>query len=1093
MRTFLGLVLLAFFAPTLLAQQPTGSIEGSVTDPQGAIVQNASVSVRSVSTNATRDVTTNSGGHYRITELPPGIYEVRVSATNFKTSVASDIKVNVGQNLPLDVQLEIGVASEQVTVIGGGEAQIDRTDNTVSGVVGIMQIQNLPLNGRNFLDLAQLQPGTEKVDGANFDPTKANYTGVSIAGQAGRSTQITVDGGSVVDNVVGTTVQNFSQDIVQEFQIGISNYDLSTGASATGSVNIVSRSGSNDFHGNGFYYDRHSRFAAYPGLNRLEGDSTLPSALRIRRIPFDRQQFGGTFGGPIKKDRLFFFLNFERNNQHAVVIKNPPSAVVPGFAGFTPNPFNENLGPTAKLDWAFSSKTSLFLRYTHDKNQQIAPFPAGTGIVPRSSTSGIFDSNDQVNINRADGGVLGVTHSFSPAVTNDFRFGYNDFHNAILPLTPGRIELRVYDSPSFAQTWESGTNYITPQVTNQKRDQYRDDLTYVRGTHTFHFGVNEEHTRINGQFAFAKPLARVRLFSRAISTNPSVPAVLATEADFLNTPVRNVAMGIGNDILPFNTKGSYTVNWRSQFYATDTWKLTKNFTLNYGLAYRYDTNLYNVDQSRPAVIAPLFTKGTAPPQTDKRMISPRLGFAYDLGGSGKTVLRGGFGIYYDTTIDNLRLFERADLGPPGAELFLASTALKSPLLPGNHDGSFSDNPASSSGFIRLGTLLSMLPAIRSNIEANAFTCTLPTAVECFQTVSGPIFSSDFRIPYSLQYAAGMQRELPGKMLLQADFNYRKGVHEILVYDLNHAGAVSGPALNTTNSPQCATFSTLCDGPINSTDSSGFSTYKALLVRLDRRFVDGFQFTAAYTLSRLKNFQGDALGLGEGLTNLNNFRQDFGPGGLDRTQRLVLSGVWEIPYFRKSDNGLKKHVLGGWTLSVISTAFSGLPFSAILPDGVDLSGTTAGLTGAGVSYLPGTRPGSIGRNIRSVSQLNKLIDDYNSKYAGKTDPYGTPLRALAHLPNGIQMGGDSVISQDLRITKGFRFSESMKLEVIGEVFNLFNVANLTGVTDIAIPAAEDVGTNPSLNDITTFKSTARVNNVFGTGGTRAAQFGLKFTF
>jgi len=161
-------------------------------------------------------------------------------------------------------------------------------------------------------------------------------------------------------------------------------------------------------------------------------------------------------------------------------------------------------------------------------------------------------------------------------------------------------------------------------------------------------------------------------------------------------------MGIGNATLPFNTKGKYTVNYRTSFYGTDTWKITKNFTLNGGLAYRYDTNLYNTDLPKPAVIAPLFTKGTAPPKNDKRMISPRLGFAYDLGGKGRTIIRGGFGIYYDTTIDNLRLFERADLGPAGAELFLGSGALRSPLFPGG-DGSFGATSTSSSGFIRLGT------------------------------------------------------------------------------------------------------------------------------------------------------------------------------------------------------------------------------------------------------------------------------------------------------------------------------------------------------------------------------------------------------
>ena len=262
--SMLSLVMITMsLAPlSLAAQEPTGAIEGTVTDPQGAVVPNTEVTAKNVATGLTRTANTGDDGRYRIAQLPPGVYEVRVGGTGFKQTVAGDIRVNVGSNVPLDLKLELGGATEEVTVVGGGEAQIDRTDNTVAGVVGTVQIENLPLNGRNFLDLAQLQPGTEIVQGGNFDPTKANYTGVSIAGQAGRSTQITVDGGSVVDNVVGTTVQNFSQEIVQEFQVGISNYDLSTGASATGSVNVVSKSGSNAFRGNAYIYWRDDSFSA---------------------------------------------------------------------------------------------------------------------------------------------------------------------------------------------------------------------------------------------------------------------------------------------------------------------------------------------------------------------------------------------------------------------------------------------------------------------------------------------------------------------------------------------------------------------------------------------------------------------------------------------------------------------------------------------------------------------------------------------------------------------------------------------------------------------------------------------------------------
>src|SRR5258706_4558671 len=484
LRLFTALFV-ALAATAVFAQEPTGSIEGTVKDPQGVVVPNAAVTVHNAAANFTRTATTGDNGHYRISQLPPGAYEVKVAGANFKTSAVSDVVVAVGQTLPLDVQLQVGGASETVTVIGGGEVQIDRTDNTVSGVVNTRQIQNLPLNGRNFLDLAQLQPGVEKVEGGSFDPTKANYTGVSIAGQAGRSAQIAVDGGSVVDNVVGTTVQNFSQEIVQEFQLGISNFDLSTGASSTGSVNIISKSGTNEFHGNGYFYVRDDRWAAFPSLGRLDAANGIPLIAQAKRIPFDREQYGGTLGGPIVRNKLFFFFNYEGNNQDGSALHNPTES--PSFAGFSPNPFDEKL-LTGKVDWTVSSSTQVQGRDSFDDNKQDVPFPPGSGIVPRQSTSGIFESNNQLVTNRSHNIVVGTTHAFSPTVSNNFVFNLSDFSNVILPETKGKPQINILGS----QLWRSGTNYITPQTTFQERYQFRDDLTLTRGNHTIRFGGNFE-------------------------------------------------------------------------------------------------------------------------------------------------------------------------------------------------------------------------------------------------------------------------------------------------------------------------------------------------------------------------------------------------------------------------------------------------------------------------------------------------------------------------------------------------------------------------------------------------------------------------
>jgi hypothetical protein len=1072
----------AFTSMVVLAQEPTGSLEGTISDPQGAIVQNAAISVRNVATNAARTATSSADGHFRVSQLAPGAYEVKVSASNFKTSVVSNVIIAVGQTVPLDVHLEIGGASEEVTVVSGGEAQIDRTDNTVGGVVNLRQIQNLPLNGRNFLDLAQLQPGVETVPGGGFDPTKANYTGISIAGQAGRSTQITVDGGSVVDNVVGTTTQNFSQEIIQEFQLGISNNNVSVGASGTGSVNVVSKSGTNEYHGNGYVYIRDDRFSAFPGLSRLDAANGIPPIARADRVPFDREQFGATFGGPIKKDKLFFFTNYEQNNQDAVALHNVPTS--PGFSGFTPNPFDEKLF-TTKVDWAASSKNSFFTRYSFNNNAQQVPFAPGTGIVPRDVPSKIFSSNDQLVSNKTHGLVAGLTTILTANLTNQAIYNFNDFSDIINPVTVGFPQIATFPD----QIFRSGTNYIAPQTTFQSRNQVKDDVNYARGAHTWHFGGNWERSSITGLFDFAKP-ARIRIFD--------IGQPLNTEADFLNSPVRDISMGIGSGVLPFNTPGGKTINHRWQFYGADTWKWTNRFTFNYGLSYRFDTNLWNHDQGHPASIAPLFGKGTAPSPRDNNNFSPRVGFAWDLGGTGRTVLRGGFGMYYDTTIDNLRLFERADLGKPGSELFLVGADIHSALLPGG-DARFGStatviDPVSGlpvpnpTGFLTLAQALAVSPAVRTDVESRAFNCTLPTSIQCFGAISGPLFSTEFQVPYSLQYSFGLQRELPGNMVLQVDFNYRKGVHEVITYDINqHDNAVKGPRLSP------AVF----DNAVPYADSSGFSTYKALLLRLDRRFSHGFQMTASYGLSRFRAFGSDVLGLGAIGTDLNNLRAEFGPAGLDRTHRLVVSAVWDLPYFAKSESWAKRNVLGNWNVSFISTAFSGVPFSAFLPNSVDLSGTGTFLT-----YLPGTTPGALGRSIKTAADLNAIITTYNASIptrgvacgadspTGRCDLFGDAIERIVPLPAGTPVGGDSLISQDVRLTKTFQFTESVKLDLIGEVFNLFNIANYRDEANVN--QVLDVEGTPATGRSFLLPA-GRGTNVFGTGGPRAFQFAAKLRF
>src|SRR5262249_29746567 len=268
-----------------------------------------------------------------------------------------------------NVSLQVGAISETVSVTAASETSVEVNNNTVSGVVTARQIDNLPMNGRNFLDLAQLEPGVQTLDGGGFDPTKNGYTGVSIAGGEGRTTRIQQDGIDITDETVGTTVQNLPIDSIHEFQISKSSLDPSTSLSNTGAVNVVSKSGTNDLHGSGFIFWRDNRFAA-----RVGNDPA----------PFNREQGGGSLGGRIIKDKLFWFASYEKNRTRSSAILAPP-APFNIFDGFAAAPFSEQLG-TAKVDWNASNRLHVFFRFSHDDNQAVTGF-GGRHLSPLPNTT----------------------------------------------------------------------------------------------------------------------------------------------------------------------------------------------------------------------------------------------------------------------------------------------------------------------------------------------------------------------------------------------------------------------------------------------------------------------------------------------------------------------------------------------------------------------------------------------------------------------------------------------------------------------------------------------------------------------------------
>src|SRR5215475_7686256 len=347
-----GVLLCVLMAAGAWAQAPVGTISGTVTDPTGAVIKDALITIRNKATGFERQTKSESDGGYSAPALPAGQYEVKTQVQGFRT-ILREVNVTVGSIVKIDLALEVGQTNEIVTVDASGTSQINYESASIDGVVTRQKIQELPLNGRSFLQLAFLEPGVTASPG-----TTAQYNSlfsVSILGGDSSRTAITVDGGNVRNAIEGNTGMNFSQEVVQEFQLSSTNFDLSTGITSVGGVNIVTRSGSNEYHGSGYFFFRDHNMAAYPALRR---DPLNPDPFFVRRNP------GVWVGGPIIKNRLLFFTNYEYMNQFGVFAVQPNLPSASSLAGVFGNPYRAHLFST-RLDLRLTDKHNAFVRYSH--------------------------------------------------------------------------------------------------------------------------------------------------------------------------------------------------------------------------------------------------------------------------------------------------------------------------------------------------------------------------------------------------------------------------------------------------------------------------------------------------------------------------------------------------------------------------------------------------------------------------------------------------------------------------------------------------------------------------------------------------------
>ena len=1058
----LGLMVLFVGA---LAQAPTGQVDGRVVDQTGAIVPGALVTLTNPDTGASRKMAAGNDGLYSFPSLLPGTYTVRGEAPGFRT-LERRVTVATGAVSAVELRLEVGQSKEVVTVEAMA-TQIEYDSHTIDGVINKQQIDSLPLNGRSFLQLAQLQPGVS-VSPASVGEYNRQFD-VNILGAGSESVRITVDGATVNDAVTGGTQQNFSQEVVQEFQISSVNFDLSTGITGGGAVNVVTRTGGNDLHGSGFFYFRDHNMAAYPYLAR---DPLQPDPFFARRQP------GFYFSGPLKKNKLFFFTSYEHINQRGVYSTEPTNPLFAAFLSNATVPYNSNQF-TQRFDYHLNNKHSFFLRYSHDGNNAYSP------------TDNSQPSNWGVNTNWADSGVFSWVDAMTPSAVNEFRYSMTFWDNkkntptaSICPAPCfglGGPQFNIHSVGGF-QIGNNASN--TPQSRVLRRQIFADNLSWQKNTHSIKIGGEYEYQQGTGTYAYAEPGGAVlyapedvELYNSYITSVGlgafaiKIPSSFTTYQDVLQLPVAGFETGVGDiNQPPSYNRGNADHNHRFHLYAQDTWRLRPNLTLIYGLGWSYESDLLNHDLTKPQYLEPILgANGLGHELHMAHNFSPVLGFAWNVGHDNKTVIRGGAGIYYDTMNLEVRLLERAAIGPLGTgrvllgdsvffssidQVFGINANLPSPLQVSN----LSTFPTVFTG----ADLVAILPALRAGVaqelHQNPTNTDLSVRnINIFKQAPGlDMFVPDFRPPYSQQAAIGVQRQIGTDMVVSADFAYRHFLRErIRNADLNHFYSAAGPVIPACQGAQALDPAAECStGEISFDISGARSTYKGLLVRLEKRFSRRFSFLASYAFQSLTGFNGIALD--------NNWNASVGPQ-MGR-ESLTFSGTYQLPW--------------GFEISTISTFGTRGPVQPFIGGGLDLYGDGSGTDQGGVP-LPGVGYNQF--NIsKGTSDLMQAVNAFNQQYAGKTTPVGQPIPTLS-VPSNFSWGRNFT-SEDFRVTKKIKlWSEQASLHLFGEIFNAFNYANLGGYSfDLTNLAGFGV-------------PTSRAGQVFGSGGPRAFQLGARVTF
>jgi outer membrane receptor protein involved in Fe transport len=978
----------------------SGAIQGTVLDHSQAAIVGAQVEATNKATGIVRTVMTTDAGYFRFDLLAAGSYVVKITKPGF-TSWSQATDLLVGQTATMNAELKIGATSEIIEVTSAVPL-VDVAKTEVSQNITPTEVQELPMIGRDVANLASLAPGVKLTD--SYDPTKNRYAILSVNGQGGRNVNVTVNGVDNKDNTVGGPVMQLPGEAVEEFKVSTQRFSAANGRSEGAAINMITKSGSNTFHGSFFGQFRSEALNAHNYFEKNENGGSGDKS------PYSRQVFGGSLGAPIVKDKLFGFFALERQREHTSLTESSTafselSLAVPigaDPAQVIPTPFFETRY-NARLDYKFNDRNTAYLSYASQENNSLNDQSDGIGDL----TGGNFTKNHLQVAN------LTVNSVLTPTWVNSFTFGYQFWNNIIDSniVTP-------YVTFNAVSEW-FGTNVNVPQESYQRKFQFRDDITKSLRNHTLKFGIDYIYNPKLGGFFKSNSTLEVDFTddpSTILSNATTYPQGFATPG-----AVNGMSASSGNPYfdMPGGTK-------QLGLYFQDDWKVNRKLSLNLGVRWDKDYNLVGasaIANSRTYLALQAIGSPYAKlPHDDNKDFSPRLGFAYDPLGTGRHVIRGGFGLYYGNIFQNIPLFM---IQQANDTIYQGVFSITSPTdeVPGTG--------------INLGSW---------RFGVDPFPAIPPPSGTLANGSTGRLMDPDYRNPVTEEFNLGYQWAATNNSVVEVEYVHVLGLHENKTVNINPT-LITGidypnpsdpdpTVVVHTARPLSSAFAAAGQpilGRVMDEQSVNRSRYDGLNFSYRQRMTKHFSLNANYTLSwargwdvaangsSFRNYPHDPLDLWNPL--------DFGYTPNDQRHHIAVSGIFELPW--------------GFQVSPILVFGTEAPYD--LTSSYDVLARGSGYTRPNIVPIDDPTNYNAFDLPSAVLNTTPAFTVYGTQNGNPKTMEGILARECLAAGQCREVGydtvrGDNFFQMDLRAAKNFRFKDRFNVQLFFQAFNLTNRAN-----------------------------------------------------